>query len=171
LVSKYMDIYSGLFLLVVSVLMFVATFSFEALTTTRVGPDFMPKIIAGLIAVFSILIVVSGFNKLKAIKNVDASTDVVIDKNAENFDMEEEKASYTPVLMTLGIMVGYILLMPYIGFLIMTALYLFVQMMILSHKTNRKNGLFIIISVISSVTIYYVFKSIFYVMLPTGILG
>jgi len=139
--------------------MFVTTYSFEALTTTRIGPDFMPKIISVFMAVFSILIVFSGFKRLKESKKEE----IMI----ENSD----KVNYIPVLITLGLMIGYIVLMPIIGFLIMTALYIFCQIMVLCHKSNRKIWLFLLISIVSSVVIYYVFRSVFYVMLPNGIIG
>ena len=65
LVEKYSDVFSGFFLLLISVGMFAATFSFKALTVSKVGPDFMPKIIACLIALVSIAIIVSAFNKIE----------------------------------------------------------------------------------------------------------
>ncbi|MEI4769784.1 tripartite tricarboxylate transporter TctB family protein [Psychrobacillus sp. FJAT-51614] len=170
MVSKYHDIYSGFFLLIVSAIIFITTFSFKALTTSKIGPDFMPKIIAVLIGAFSIIIIVNGYKRMKAMNNEKHSIDLQ-EVNVKEIVPEDEKESYAPVIITLGLMIGYIVLMPFIGFLIMTSLYLFFQMMVLSHKSNRKNGLFILISVVTSIVIYYVFRSIFYVMLPTGIMG
>ena len=68
-------------------------------------------------------------------------------------------------------MVGYFVLMPYIGFLIMTTIYLFLQMLLLSDKSNKKIVSFFAISIVSSLVTYFIFRSIFYVMLPSGIFG
>lgn len=169
---KHEDIFSGLFLLIVSVLIFVTSFSFEALTTTLVGPAFMPQIIAVFMAIFSIIITVSGFKKSR-MKNIQVASEQEVsgeEPSGENLIITEKK-SYKPVLITLALMIAYLLLMPFVGFLIMTAAYMFVQMLVLSHITNRKIWLFLIISIITSATIYYLFRNLFYVMLPTGIIG
>ncbi|HZG73166.1 MAG TPA: tripartite tricarboxylate transporter TctB family protein [Chondromyces sp.] len=160
MVLKNKDIMSGLLLLIVSIVMYTATNTFKTLTTTNVGPDFMPKIIAAFIAIFSIVIVVSAYRSLKNQKG--------------QMDTEAEGAgetSYAPVFITLAFMIGYLMLMPYIGFLIMTAIYLFLQIYLLAEEGKKKVILFAFISVVSSAIIYYVFRSIFHVMLPIGIFG
>lgn len=179
MVSKYEDIFSGFFLLVVSAIMFVATFSFQALTTTFVGPAFMPQIISVTIAIFSLVIIASGFKKAKNTKaetQADGLTETAEEKGtgeevyAGEF-LEEKESGYKAVLITLAAMAIYIFLIPIIGFLITTAIYLFVQMLILCHKTKIRIALFAVISVVSSVLIYYLFRNVFFVMLPTGIIG
>ncbi|MGH2316393.1 tripartite tricarboxylate transporter TctB family protein [Planococcus sp. SE5232] len=166
MVAKYEDVFSGIFLLIVSVIMFFTAYSFEALTTSLVGPAFMPQIIAIVMAIFSVVIAVGGFRKSKIIPE---------EKNSPEQHKEElivtEKRSYKPVLISLGLMIGYVILLPYIGFLIMTVIYIFLQMLILSHITHRKIWLFLLISIVTSATIYYLFRNVFYVMLPTGIIG
>lgn len=168
LVGKYSDVFSGLFLLLISVGMFTATFSFKALTVSKVGPDFMPKIIACLIALVSIAIIVSAFNKLKEKKSLEIQT---VEEETSVTVEESEEITYLPVILSLALMVGYLILMPYVGFLIMTAVYLFFQMYVLSDKSNKRLVLFIVVSIVSSAVTYFIFRSIFYVMLPSGILG
>lgn len=166
MVAKYEDVFTGVFLLVVSVIMFFTSFSFEALTTSLVGPAFMPQIIAIFMAIFSVIIAVSGFKKSK-----DANQENTLPKQEEEELIITEKRSYKPVLASLGLMIAYVALMPYIGFLIMTVVYIFLQMLLLSHVTHRKIWLFLLVSIITSAAIYYLFRNVFYVMLPTGILG
>lgn len=162
--QKYSDVFSGVILLMAAVGMFVTTYSFEALTVSKVGPEFMPRIIALLIAVTSIAMIVSAFNKMRREKIENAQ---ILD---EEMDSSGEK-SYTSVLVSVLLMVGYFVLMPYIGFLIMTTIYLFLQMLLLSDKSNKKIVLFFAISIVSSLVTYFIFRSIFYVMLPSGIFG
>lgn len=166
--AKYQDVYSGLFLLIVSGVIFFTAFSFEALTTTRIGPAFMPQIIGIIMAVFSIIIVINGFRKSREVNEGSAAEEEV---SVEDELIVTEKRSYKPVILTLVLMIVYLALMPYIGFLIMTTVYMFVQMLVLAHITNRRIWLFLIISVITSAAIYYLFRNVFYVMLPTGIIG
>ena len=162
--QKYSDVFSGVILLMAAVGMFVTTYSFEALTVSKVGPEFMPRVIALLIAVTSIAMIVSAFNKMRREKIENAQ---ILD---EEMDSSGEK-SYTSVLVSVLLMVGYFVLMPYIGFLIMTTIYLFLQMLLLSDKSNKKIVLFFAISIVSSLVTYFIFRSIFYVMLPSGIFG
>jgi len=168
LVEKYNDIFSGFFLLLISVGMFAATFSFKALTVSKIGPEFMPKVIAGLIAIASIAIIVSAFKEMK--KKKDLELKMGEEEVSATVDVPEEKI-YLPVILSLALMVGYLILMPYVGFLIMTAIYLFFQMYVLSDKSNKRLALFSVVSIVSATVTYYIFRSIFYVMLPSGILG
>ncbi len=166
MVAKYEDVFSGAFLLVVSVIMFITSFSFEALTTSLVGPAFMPQIIAIVMAIFSVIITVSGFKKSKS-----ATEQINDPEELEEELIVTEKKSYKPVLISLALMIGYVALLSYVGFLIMTVVYIFLQMLLLSHVTHRKIWLFLLISIVTSATIYYLFRNVFYVMLPTGIIG
>lgn len=170
MVAKYDDVFSGFFLLIVSVVMYIATFSFEALTTTLIGPAFMPQIIAIAIGIFSILIIVNGFMKTRTIEKEETLPEPVVEGHDDKL-ISGQKDSYRPVILTLLLMLAYVVLIPVIGFLITTILYIFLQMMILSDKTTRKIWLFALVSIVSSVVIYYVFRNVFYVMLPTGIMG
>lgn len=167
---KYQDVLSGVFLLIVSVIMFVATFSFEALTVSKVGPDFMPKIIASIMMIFSIIIIFNGWKKVNVQNENTVPNQSIKEKDTKSVS-KEKKYSFLPVIITLGLMIGYFILIPILGFLIMTALYLFLQMLVLSHKSNRKIWLFVIISIATSALVYFIFRSVFYVMLPTGIIG
>ena len=91
--QKYSDVFSGVILLMAAVGMFVITYSFEALTVSKVGPEFMPRVIALLIAVTSIAMIVSAFNKMRREKIENAQ---ILD---EEMDSSGEK-SYTSVLVS-----------------------------------------------------------------------
>lgn len=164
MVPKIRDVQAGIFLLFVSVIMFSATLSFKKLTTSLVGPAFMPQVIAGLIALMSIAIIVQGVKSVKASRAEKSSTDAVVEEKPK------EEVTYRPVILTFILMAVYVAVMPFVGFLITTAVYMFIQMMILSDKPERKWLLFVVVSVVASATIYYVFRNVFYVMLPSGLL-
>ncbi|MCM3760501.1 tripartite tricarboxylate transporter TctB family protein [Alkalihalobacillus oceani] len=163
--KQYRDIYASVFLLLVSIVMFIASYYIQQMTVTAIGADFAPKLVAGGIFVLSLILLATSVRKAK--QPAEA---------VEGPEEEEEAGEQGPVkplsvAVTALLLIGYIALMPVFGFLIMTAVYLFFQMYVLAEKAQRKVTLFIIISVVSSGTIYYCFKSIFYLRLPSGILG
>lgn len=85
---------------------------------------------------------------------------------------DEEKVDYPTVGKTVGLIVGYTALLPWIGFPIMTAIYLFTQFIVLTPANKKMNyPLYGVISVITSAAIYLTFRYAFDMMLPTGLLG
>ena len=164
MVLKNKNIQSGIFLLLVSVVMFAATLSFKQLTTSQVGPAFMPQIIAALIGLMSIAIIIEGYRKMKS------GTEGGLEEEGEEEPGNAKEVSYRPVIQSFVLMAIYVAVMPIVGFLITTMLYMFLQMMILSSKPERRWLLFTVVSVVASSVIYYVFRNVFYIMLPSGLL-
>lgn len=163
--KQYRDIYASVFLLLVSIVMFIASYYIQQMTVTAIGADFAPKLVAGGIFVLSLILLVTSVRKAK--QPAEAAG------GPEEEEEVGEQGSVKPlsVAVTALLLIGYIAFMPVVGFLIMTAVYLFFQMYVLAEKAQRKVTLFIMISVVSSGAIYYCFKSIFYLRLPSGILG
>ena len=75
------------------------------------------------------------------------------------------------MVATIVVFTAYVLLMKPVGFIITSAVYLFLQMLILCPKEKRNSILFAVISVVCAVAIYYIFRNGLNVMLPAGILG
>lgn len=163
------DIYASAFCIVFSIVMYVASNSIIKLTVSRVGADFVPKLVAIGMLILSVIYL---FNSIK--QQISSKSEIAsqISKEEEN-STEEKKKKINPlsVLATVSLLFLYVVLLPHIGFLITTTLYLFVQMYILAAKSERRIPLFAGISIVSSVFIYFIFKSVFYLMLPAGILG
>ena len=80
------------------------------------------------------------------------------------------KANYEVILTFLVIMLFIAGLKP-IGFTIMSALYIFTQVLILTPPGKRKLHWAIIVGIAAAVVIDYVFVALLHVMLPRGILG
>lgn len=163
---KYSDVYAGGFLLVLSIVMFISTFSIQALTDSRVGADFMPKIIAVLIAILSISIIVNGFRRKDEIVRDEQEV-----SSLENEVESKNDKSYLLVIISVALMFIYLFLIPILGFLISTTAFLLIQMLLFSEWKAKNIILYLIISIIASTLIYYLFRNVFYVMLPSGILG
>jgi hypothetical protein len=75
------------------------------------------------------------------------------------------------VILTIGLIAVYILLMPVVGFLIMTALYLFCQIVLLMPPDIKNYLLAAEIAVVFSVGVYFLFVQGLTLILPRGILG
>lgn len=76
------------------------------------------------------------------------------------------------VVLTLGLMLGYVVLLGPVGFPIMTVVYLYLQFLVLTPVRHKPNHLsYLLISVISSAAIFLLFREAFDLMLPAGLLN
>lgn len=170
---KYEGIAIGTFLAAFSIFMYVSTFSIKKLTESSIGSQFVPQLVAGGIFICSVILIATEWKKIKAVSDESARLTAEASKpvQSEESALAEEPANYKSVTVTVLLIIGYMLLLPYVGFLIMTALYLVGQMLLLTERSKWKVGRFSIIAIVTSLFIYYIFRSVFHVMLPMGILG
>jgi putative tricarboxylic transport membrane protein len=75
------------------------------------------------------------------------------------------------IVLTFVSLAVYIALLEPVGFLIMTAVYLFVQTLILTPKEKRNYIVTLITSIVIAVALDYVFVCLLNVLLPLGIFG
>lgn len=163
------DFVTSGFMFVVGIIAFVLTFSFKSFEGTNfgVGVEFMPRVIAVLILLTSIIIFVNALkSRSKKTNDANSETEEVVE-----VEHETESKNYKKLVISIIAMLIYILLTPILGFLIATALFLIAQMLIISNFAKEKIILFFVISILMAVIVNYVFRNVFYVMLPQGILG
>lgn len=78
---------------------------------------------------------------------------------------------YRTVGKTLGLIVGYIALLGWVGFPLATVAYLYLQFLVLTPLEQRvSHGRYLLIAVCASVFIYIVFRHGFDLLLPAGLL-
>ncbi|MFC0274373.1 tripartite tricarboxylate transporter TctB family protein [Metabacillus herbersteinensis] len=164
------DIYGSVFLIAVSIVMYVATYSIQKLTVSKIGADFMPRIIAIAIFVLSLVLLVNSVKQMKQSKDMNQRR-LEVEEDEDEQEDANRKISPLAVVLTIVLMIVYISLLKTVGFLIMTAVYLFLQMYFLADKKEQKIPLFVGVSIITSISVYFCFKSVFHLMLPAGILG
>jgi hypothetical protein len=157
--ARYKDLCSGLFWLIFAIAMYKASFELKVLTigaatTSFVGSGFMPRLVAVAIVFFSLLIIYRG---LKTAFSKPTS---------EICRHDSLVAEYLPVLVSVGLLAVYILLLEKAGFVAMTIIYLFGQMMILATPEHRRPVLFLILALSCALVIYYTFREVFYLLLP-----
>ena len=157
--ARYKDIFGGLFWLVVAVGMYYASFSIRILaigggSTSFVGSGFMPRLVAIGMMILSLTIMWQSWQKLKFTRTEVSSDELSF------------REKYLPVMVSIGLLVAYIAFMEMMGFVVMTAVYLCGQMFILATPEHRRPLLFVAISVVSALAIYYTFVEVFQLMLP-----
>ena len=92
------------------------------------------------------------------------------DKRAEPAE-KPESIDYPTVFKTLALVLLYTALMEPVGFLITTALYLYVQFIVLTPAEQKVKHLrYALIAVVSAVLIFYIFRHGFDLLLPVGLL-
>jgi putative tricarboxylic transport membrane protein len=83
----------------------------------------------------------------------------------------ERRIDYATVLRTVGLIIGYVALIDYVGFPIMTARYLYAQFLVLTPSGDKTpHLLYGAIAIVAAAAIHVTFRFGFDLMLPTGLL-
>ncbi|MCI8512153.1 MAG: tripartite tricarboxylate transporter TctB family protein [Lachnospiraceae bacterium] len=158
--KKYGGFLTGIFCLLLSVLYFKGSFiQTSRLMTAKYGPDFMPKIYSLALCLLSLALI---FQEAKGLNRQEQKT-----------AGKEEKRSEARVALTMGLILLYIVLLKQIGFLIASAFYAALQMIVIqSPKTSKKKYIqYIIFGIAVAAVLTYLFTKVFSVALPAGKLG
>ena len=115
-----------------------------------------PRMLLVLLGVMSLTLIISSIREL-------------IKTKGQNTGPVEEK-DYRCVLITFLLSAAYVAVLDWLGFLISSAVYVFLQTINLCPKEKFKPVTFAIIAVVSSTVVYVIFRRILFVMLPSGIL-
>lgn len=150
--EKKKNIICSIFFFLLGAFLFYQSLPIKPLVGKDLGSGYVPKIVAITIMIISLIEATISFKK----------------KNEKG--TEEASSDRCGGMLTICCICSYVALFGKLGFIISTAVYLFIQMIILSTKTNKKMLLFGIISIISTLVIYIVFNNIIGMQLPGGIL-
>lgn len=147
-----------------AILVLILSLSIQKLDVSVVGSAFVPRLVAVGIFILSAKLLWDGIQKSKQAVAVSA------DEKAKDGE-SKESANYASVLATIALMVIYVALIGPLGFLPSTILYLILQFMLFTDRSHWKVPLYVVIAIVTSGTIYYVFRMVLHVMLPEGIIG
>lgn len=164
--TKYRDTICGVAVIVISIVLFIATFGIQEFTRTTLGAGFIPRITAAIFAILGIVLILR-----ERRRNRLAALEPPTPKATEPAEKPVGLVGPLPVALNIILFVIYLLFLERVGFIIMTAAYLFLQILLITNPAKYRFGRFAVLSVVVSVTSYYLFVNIFYVMLPSGILG
>lgn len=167
--SKYkLDIVPGIVLAAFS-LFYLANIPqikvFEGLGATPLNNHFVPYLWGSILLVLSLWLIVRGLGKRK--KFLAAGGEVT------KFDLKAALSKYREVIASFVCLTIYVALMDAVGFVIMTIVYLFAQILILTPRENWKKNYVpaAITAVVCGVVLYIIFREMLNVLLPVGILS
>lgn len=124
---------------------------------TTVDARFWPRIIGIGGCALSILLFVQSLLE-------ERKRDGGVDVKEEEMDPDDKTRS----IKTLLLMFLYILGLEYLGFVIMTLLYLFLQILVLTERDKWNYKKFLVIDLVFTFAVFVIFRYGFKMMLPTG---
>lgn len=138
-------LFSGIVYLILTSLLELPQRQFE-----YVNAAFTPYVLSSIMCLLGVL-------QLRAAKNYVPKPE------------DDEHVDTPTVWKTIGLIVGYVALLEYIGFPLATVLYLVAQFTLLTPHDKKANyPLYIVIAVIAAVSIYFTFRYAFDMILPVG---
>jgi len=161
--GKYKPIMPGAVFLVISVFIYALSYQIHMTSVESLGPQFFPRIVAISMAVLSIASILMNLKKIEAVPVKPSNQK---DKSKKTYAKE--------FYLTIMLLILYALLLHTVGFVLLSIVYLFCQILLVSPKEdfNRKKFiLFGAISVVIPIGLYYLFYHAFDIFLPVGILG
>ncbi|MDD2882279.1 MAG: tripartite tricarboxylate transporter TctB family protein [Rhodoferax sp.] len=118
-----------------------------------IDASFVPYILGSLCSFLGVLQLLAAV-RLKAAAATDAST---------------SKADYATLWKTLALIVGYVALLSWVGFPIMTVVYLMAQFYVLTPADQKPRWvLYATVAVVTSAVVYLLFRHAFDLILPLG---
>ncbi len=138
--------------------------TFTGMGSTPLTNHFVPYLWGGALLVLGLYVAVRGFRKRAAFIKAGGKI--------EKFDLKAGINGKLEVIASFAALTVYVALMDAVGFVPMTVIYLFVQILILTPKHNWKKTYVpaIIVGVVCAVLFYYIFRYHLNVLLPQGIL-
>ncbi len=151
--TKNKDLLVSILFIAFGVFVFVESLGIKHMMKNDVGSAFFPKVVAvGIIAVALI----------KLVFTLSGKSDGAIKKSGSDM-----KGGW----MTILLLAAYVLLFSSVGFILTTAAYLFLQMLILCPEEKRKLPLLGTISVVTPLFVYILFVHVISMPLPKGLFG
>ena len=138
--------------------------NFKGLGAPPIDAKFVPRLWGVLLMILSLLVFIRGLReylKLKKEGSIQKSSVSVAAKLKDNWE----------VILTFLCLLIYILLLQPVGFIIMSALFIFAEAMILTPAGKRKPLIAAVIAVVAAVLVDFAFVNLLHVLLPAGILG
>jgi putative tricarboxylic transport membrane protein len=164
--TRVKELISALAFLVLSIILYLATLNIKSMTNMGVGPDFAPKLVAIGMFILSVIMLIKEIRNWKLAKNSDSSQSKQEKKSSLDAGY---KKKYKNALLTTVLIAIYIFAIPILGFLFSTIIYLIIQFCLLGERKFWNKPLFVILSLIVSVAVYFTFRLAFEVRLPAGI--
>ena len=155
--GKRTDLLAGIVLALFSVFYYYNAMHvriFRGMGKAIVSSQTLPKIWGVCMYILALCLIIRGLRAKK--------------KSGERMSFGEWVKENTEVLATFAALIIYVLVMEYIGFIISSLVYIFVQTIILTPRAKRNYVVAGVIAVVFSFGTYYVFVNFLSVLLPAG---
>ena len=169
-IKKYGDIVVSIFFAAISIIMIVAAKALPKSTVMDIGPDFMPMVVGVLTLVLSIILLITS---LKGFKENAEKVEAVKAKALAEGKGDPYACDYVRVALCFIAITIYAFVLKTIGFVICTIVFLPFVMYVMSPKDKRTVKdliILIVIGVVFTFVVYYLFRLGFKILLPTGLL-
>lgn len=148
----------GVFSIFLGIAILLLSTSIKDFAAVGVGAKFFPRIAA------------VGFLLLGVILMYQGRRILVLGSSIPN-ENESTTQSWRAPLLSMVLLAIYVVLIPLLGFIFSSFLYVFLQILILNRGRKYHLLRYFIISAASSIVIYILFVRVFSVMIPAGLLG
>lgn len=152
---KRSDAWIGVGLLAFSGVMFVAGLSLPRAPYGTMGPEYFPNIILGMVAVLSLVLAIQG---LAAVRSSSDS--------ARGMPLGGLLHQYRNIGYSFGLFFLFALLLPYLGYLLTSFVFLIVLQVLLGPKEWGKAKVYLAVSVGMTLLLFLLFRCMLLVILP-----
>lgn len=171
----YRDLIGGLVFMALSVAYYIMASNIEDAGVSRMGPGFVPEIIAIVTFVLSVILIVQGWQTMVR----DRAAARALDAAGERPDVDpqvarERRIAQWSVLISAVLLVAYVIAISFLGFVLSTIAYLFLQSNAgapLGKRNLKYQLLYLVSAVAVAWFVNWAFRDGFLVLLPQGILS
>lgn len=154
------DTITGLVVLAASLVLLWATLGLERHPMVPVGPGFYPRIVLGITAGMSLLLVV--LDVLARRKAAPKAEGIAVQGAA--------RANYALVAAAFAVFTAYVLALPYLGFRIATFAFLVAMQAVLETPQGVRRWVIVLgVALVATAASYYAFERYLHVLLPRGL--
>ena len=153
----------GIFTSLFGLGVFILSFTVKKRTVLTIGPGFMPRIIGGILLLLGLLLTLQTFRKKSE------SSEAPVQSRPRDFPVSPWSLR-SPVLATFLLLILYVGLLEVLGFTLVTACYLTLQLFVLAEtRTLKRFLMYVPLSVGASFVITVIFSRFLRLYLPQGI--
>jgi len=157
--KKYGDYVVSGFFMSFSAAMFALSLQIKKSKIMDIGPEFMPKVISVIMFILSVALLVTTISQHKV-------------RVAEAEATGSKKVDYKRVIYSLLLVLAFVLALKPIGFTITSLVFLPLEMFVLApdeERTKKDVIKYVVITVIFTFIVYFLFRYGFKILLPEGI--
>lgn len=140
----------------------------RSVVKTTLGSDFMPKLIAVVLALLGAVLLLQTLRRRSRGGGAEAEAPSPIERRRLTLgEIFENHAD----LLSIAVLLFYVFSMKSLGFILSSMIFLVLQMLVLSTRKHRRLWLIVAVSLVSPALIYFIFTRAFSLVLPAGILS